>query len=190
MKKLLALVATALLAVACNDAPAGQQLPAIRFTQPPIRVNVGQIRVDNLTPVNPNAVDAQMPIAPAAAINQWVQDRLVASGGTATLVVSIENASVIETKLPKEGGVSGYFTDQQDAKYDGTMVVRFRIFNGTTMPEAEASVNVTRGRSINEKATVAQREKFYHQLVSDMMGVFNSEADKNIHQFMGSYTSY
>lgn len=191
MKKLLALVASALLATACTDAPADQTLTPIRFTQPPMKVSVAQVRIENLTPALPNAVDAQMPTPPAAALTQWVSDRLVAGGSSGYMVVSVQNASMLETKLPKTDGVKGFFTDDQDAKYAGTLVVNFRLFDGAnSMPVAEASVNVSRGSSINEKATLADREKFYQQLVSDMMQSFNGEAETQLRRFMGGYLSY
>lgn len=191
MKKMLALLAIALLATACNEAPATQTLAPIRFTQPPLRVSVAQVRVDDATPSRANAVDAQMPTAPATAVQNWVQDRLVAAGGQGQLVVTIENASVLETRLTKTDGVRGFFTDDQDAKYDANIVAHFRIYNGvSTMAVAEASVNVSRGRSINEKATLAERERFYHQLVSDLMSDFNQQADSRIRQYLGQYVSY
>ncbi len=191
MKKILALVATVLLATACTEAPASTALAPIRFTQPPMKVSVAQVRVENLTPALPGAVDAQMPTPPAAAVTQWVNDRLVAAGSSGYMVVSMQNASMIETKLAKTDGIKGFFTDDQDAKYTGTLVVNFRLFNGiSTTPVAEANVNVARGRSINEDATLAQRELFYHQLVSDMMQAFNGEAETQLRRFMGTYMGY
>lgn len=190
MKKIFAL-ATIILLAACSDAPQTEALPQIRFSQPPFRVAVAQVRVENLTPARANAVDAQMPTPPATAVTQWVQDRLVAAGGSGYMVVTIENATVLETKLDKTKGVKGFFTDDQDARYDGNLLVRFRIYTGASaLAEAEASVNVSHGRSINEKATLAEREKFYQQLVTDMMNAFNTEADMRIRQYMGNYISY
>jgi len=191
MKKILALAAIAMLSTACSTAPLEQPLEPIRFTQPPMRVSVAQVRIENLTPALPNAVDAQMPTPPAAAITQWVNDRLVAGGSSGYMVVTIQNASMLEQKLPKTEGMKGFFTDDQDAKYAGSMVVDFRLFDGiSTTPVAQASVNVARGRSINEKATLAERERFYHQLVADMMQAFNGEAETQLRRFMGTYLSY
>lgn len=191
MKKLLALVATALLATACSDAPLDQAFSPIRFTQPPFRVNVAQVQVEDLTPVRQNAVDNQLPVSLNSAIQQWSQDRVMATGSTGTLFISIEDASVLETPLPKTDGIKGFFTDDQDAKYDAKIIARLRVMDGASpMPVAEASVNVQRGRTINEKATLQDREKFYYQLVTDLMSDFNREADSGIRQYLGQYISY
>lgn len=191
MKKLLATLAMLTLA-ACSTVPADSGIQPIRFTaQPPIKVAVAEIRFENLTVPQANAVDAQMPTAPATALQQWVNDRLVASGASGLLVVSVQNAAVLETKLPKTEGVKGFFTDDQDAKYNGNIVAHIRYYSGASaMAEAEASVNVSRGRSINEKATLAERERFYQQLVLDMMTAFNGEAELRIRQYLGQVTSY
>lgn len=191
MKKLLAIAAIALLASACQEAPQSDALPGIRFSQPPFRVNVAEVRVENQTPARPNDISNQMPTAPATAVQQWVQDRIVAQGRSGVMVVTINEASVLETKLPKTEGIKGFFTDDQDAKYDGAVVVTFRVYSGASaMADAEASVNVTRGRTLNEKATLADRERFYHDLVNDMMQRFNAEADSRMRQYLMNFISY
>ena len=191
MKKLFALAAMALFATACNEAPTSAPLQPIRFAQAPYRVSVAEVRVENRTPQRPNAVDSQMPTPPATAVQQWVNDRLVAAGSSGMLLVSIENATVLENKLPKTDGIKGFFTDDQDAKYDGSIIVNFRLYNGvSTIPQAEASVNIARGRSINEKATLVEREQFYQQLVADLMRDFNAEAESRVRQYLGQYVSY
>ncbi len=103
------------------------------------------------------------------------------------LVVSIDDASVKETKLPKTEGIKGWFTDDQDARYDAIVAVTLRIYDANNSPVATASVTANRSRTIHEKATVDERNQFYYDLVRDLMYSFNGESETRIRQFFGNY---
>jgi cell division protein FtsX len=66
------------------------------------------------------------------------------------------------------------FTDDQDARYDAKIYVTFRLFTGErALSDANADIAITRSRSINEQASVAQRESIYHQMTREMMVDFD-----------------
>ena len=101
--------------------------------------------------------------------------------------MSIDNASVKETKLPKTEGIKGWFTDDQDARYDALVSVTLRLYDVNNAEVATASITANRSRSIHERATVDERNKFYYELVRDLMTAYNTEADTRVHQFFGNY---
>jgi hypothetical protein len=190
MRKLLALAATALL-VACQPAPNGFVADPIRFAaRGPVRMNVGEIRIrqNYQPPMRAPNVDHEFPVPPETALKTWVQDRLAAVGQSGLMEVTIEDASVKEVKLPKTEGVKGLFTDDQEARYDAVMHVTFRIYTGAQgMSDASGDVVVTRSRSINEKATVDERRKMFHDMTRDMMTQFNTEAEARLRQYFSRF---
>ncbi len=194
MKKLLALVpvAATLLLVACQDAPQTPSYPPLSFTnQAPYQFNVAQVQVQDSNAVQPGSVDGNMPITIKQSVQQWATDRLKAVGGAGMLVVNIDDASVREVKLPKTDGIKGWFTDDQDARYDAVISVTLRLYSASdNTPVATATATVNRSRSIHEKATVDERNQFYYELVRDLMTQFNTEADTRIRQFFPNYLRY
>ncbi len=187
MKKIIALALITLLA-ACESAPSGPNYPALRFGGQPYRLAVSQVQVQNNIQPTANNVEPNFPARLTDSITNWANDRLQASGGPGVLVVSIDDASVTEVKLPKKDGVKAYFTDQQDARYDGSIKVTFRVYApGSTLAETEGDVYLTRARSLNEEATLADREDFFYKLTKDMMGAFDQEASKRIQQYFSRY---
>lgn len=191
MKKLLALALTALALAACQDAPAGHSVQAIHFgSKPPVRLNVAQITITETyrAPLAAPNVDHTLPTPPIMAIKQWAGQRLVAGGAQGSLEVNIEDASVKESKLPLKDGVKGFFTDEQEARFDGHIRISLRLYDGVnTISVAQGDVDVTRFRTINEKATVAQREEALNGMVQEMILQMDSEAEMRLRQYFGRF---
>ena len=186
MKKILALIATVLLA-ACQTAPLGYTPGPFSFAgKPPLRINVAEIRiVENYKPTLalPN-VDHDFPVPPADAIRQWAKQRLVASGSSGVLEVVIDDASVKEVKLPKTEGIKGLFTDDQEARYDAQVNVTLRVFSGAQgLSDATGDIVISRSRSINEKATIDQRTRQFHGMTRDIMTTFDTLAEQHLRQY-------
>lgn len=191
MKKFLALAFAALALASCQEAPAPAQSAPIQFGgKPPIRLNVAQINVVETykAPMAAPNVDHTMPTPPIVAVKQWVGQRLVAGGAQGTLEVTVEDASVKETRLPVKGGVEGFFTDQQDARYDAHIRLTMRLYDGVnTISVAEASAEVGSMRTINQKATVAQREAMFNSMLQQMMLQLDSEAEARLRQYFSRF---
>lgn len=192
MKKLL-IATLALILSACQNAPEAYSPRPFAFElnrMAPLNVNVAEIKIiDSYQPPmrRPN-VEQDFPVSPANAVRKWVNSRLRASGSKGLLEVVIEDASVKETSLPKTKGVKGIFTDDQDARYDAKLAATFRLFNGTdALSAASGNVNVTRSRTINETASVNQREAMYHNMTSEMLVDFDNEANARLRQYFSTY---
>ena len=187
MKKfVIALCALAL--TACQEAPAPFKTEPFAFERAgaPLLINVAQIKItENYQPPlrRPN-VEQDFPVAPSTAVRKWAAARLKASGSSGVLEVVIDDASVKEVRLPKTEGVKGLFTDDQEARYDAKIAVTLRVYSGAQgISDATGDVAVTRMRSINEKATVYQREAIYQQMTAEMMTDFDREANARLRQY-------
>ncbi len=192
MKKLL--IATLALALsACQNAPEAFSPRPFAFEvnrMAPLNVNVAEIRITDAyqAPMRRPNVEQDFPVSPANAVRKWANSRLRASGTKGILEVVIEDASAKETALAKTKGVKGIFTDDQDARYDARINVTFRAFNGTdALSTASGNVVITRNQTINESASVNQREAVYHQMLSEMMMNFDSEANARLRQYFSTY---
>jgi hypothetical protein len=188
MKNLILVALCALALAGCQEAPQPFKSESFAFERAgaPIAIDVAQINItENYQPPlrRPN-VEQDFPVAPANAIRKWVAARLKAAGNSGVLEVVIDDASVKEARLPKTEGLKGLFTDDQEARYDAKILVTLRIFTGAQgISDATGDVTITRTRSINEKATVYQREAMYQQMTAEMMADFDREANARLRQY-------
>ncbi len=174
---------------ACST-PAAPAPQTLSFTgYPPINLDVGNIEVaeDYKSPQRAPNVEHLMPYSPADAMQIWVKDRLRAKGSAKLAQVSIIDASVVATDLPKTQGIKGLFTNDQDKRYDARLEVEIRIYGDSALSEASTSVEVTRSITIPENASVNSRKATYNQLVADLMKMLNEKLEKNIHQYLNNY---
>lgn len=185
------LLALTLLTVACQQAP-GPYTPApLEFgNQQPIRLNVAEVRVveNYRSSLQAPYVEQEFPIMPAAGVKQWLKQRVQAVGTQGALEVVIDDASVKEVKLPKTEGWKNLFTNDQDARFDASLKVTFRLYDGTSaISNASGDVIVTRSRTIDEKATVNQRTKMFEEMGREMMTLFDKESTLRLQQYFNAY---
>lgn len=190
MKRLITVIVAAFLA-ACTQTPLPEDPPQLRFTQEtPFRFTVAGIRVDRnyQSPLFRPNVEHEFPTTPTQAVNIWAHDRLQALGGNGIVIISVNDASVREIIPPEETGVAGWFSGDSDARYDARLVVTFHLYDGTNaLAVADASVTVTRSRTLRSSATAAEREQFYALLIHDVMQDFNAQATRQLRQYFISY---
>lgn len=184
----LALLLVAVTVTACaTDGPPRRGIPELRFTNlPPLQLAAQGPQINSLyvSPLrNPN-VEHLMPVSPERAIRQWVQDRLHTTGtGLDSVVVEIRDASVVETRLQTKSGLTGFFTDDQEAKYDAKANVVVRLVGPDGKTKAEAFASAWRTRSLNEKASLADREQVWFELVEQLMRDMDQQLDSGIRQY-------
>lgn len=191
MKKFLALALTVLALTSCQDAPSASGPVGISFgNRAPLRLNVAQVNVAQSYQPSmklPN-VDHTLPTPPIMAIKQWAGQRFVAAGAQGNLEITIEDASVVETPLAKKDGLTGFFTDDQEARYDAHIKITIRLYDGVnTISVAEATAETSRWRTINEKATVAQREAMFNSMLQEMITQLDAETEARIRQYFGRF---
>ena len=189
MKRSLTLLAIALL-TACSQAPLPDRLPPLSFTQTaPFRVMAAQVRVDqNYQPplARPN-VEQEFATTPAQAIGIWARDRLQAAGSGGLLIVNIDDASVREVLPPRSTGIRGLFTTD-NGEYTAKLSANFRLYDGVNpIAVAEATVNVSRIRTLDRDASPAERDQFYDTLTRDVMRDFDAQATLQLRQYFAAY---
>ena len=193
MKKIIAILALTLTVAACQEAPEGYKPGPLAFEQssiPPLNVNVATIKITDgyHPPLRAPNVDQDFPIAPDSAIRRWVAARLKATGSSGVMEVIINDAAVKEAKLPTTKGMKGLFKDEQDARYNAHIAVTYRLYTGDqAMSNASGDVEVTRSHTINEKATVYERDALFQQMTQDMMADFDRESMGRLHQYFAPY---
>lgn len=192
-KALLFTLSIALLG-ACAQAPEVFKAGPLAFEleQGVTHLSVNEIRVLNYyqSPIKRPNVEQEFPVAPSAAVSTWVSKRLRANPGNnqGILEVTIHEASVIEQALPKTEGFKGLITDDQDARYTAKLVVSFKHYPaGSSAANATGDVTVSRSRTINERATVSEREAIFHQMTNTLMTDFDREANSRLRQYFATY---
>lgn len=181
---------TASLLISACTTPAPPSTLQLSFTQyPAINLDVSSIELveDYKSPLRSPNVEHLMPYSPAVAMKIWTKDRLKAVGSTKLLQVSIIDAPVTVTDLPKTKGITGLFTNDQDKRYDARLEVELRIYGDSILSEASTSVVVTRNITIAENASVNVRKIAYNQMISDLMKMLNDKLENNMHQYMNNY---
>ncbi len=102
-----------------------------------------------IPPQKPPHVEHLSPASPILAMERWTNDRLRAMGREGVARVVVSNASIIETPLQVTGGVRGWFTTDQAARYDATIEVEVQIRDAGGVQRAFTR---RQGRTLEERA--------------------------------------
>jgi hypothetical protein len=138
-------------------------------------------------PKRPPHVEQLAPVSPLAAMERWTSDRLRAVGREGYARVVVSNASIIETPLKVTGGVRGWFTTDQAARYDAVIEVEVQIRDAGNVQRAFTRARAERSRSVPEDATIRDRERVLFELVEATTTEMNAELDRGIHQYLQRY---
>lgn len=158
----------------------------------PIALDVANIEFadEYKAPMREPNVDHLVPITPTEAVHIWVKDRIRAVGLKNSLQVIIKDASIIGTDLPKTRGLKGFFTDDQDRRYDARLVVELRIYGDSAMSEASVTITANQSNTLNEGATLFERKAFFQRMVGTLMESTNAELERQIFTYFKNHISY
>jgi hypothetical protein len=189
----LKIAAIALLAglAACDTAPPRPTYPDIHFTsEAPIRLAVSAIDVRNEykpTFQSPH-VEHLFPVPPAQAAENWVHDRLQAGGGAVRGRFTIQDASVIETQLPKKSeGISGAFKKEATERYDAMLRAMLEIVDARGFALRTVTVKVVRSQSVLEGITPNERDQTWYDMTKALMADFDQQMSAEISANLGGY---
>ncbi|WP_025897714.1 hypothetical protein [Sneathiella glossodoripedis] len=181
------LAALVLLLAACAETPRAPDYAEITFRHlPSIKLNVGEIRFvrEYVSPLKSPNVEHEMPVKIDSSIEEWVQQRLVAAGTPAAYaVVTLKDASVIETDLEKSTGLSALWKTDQSEKYDFRVEVEVQVVtvNGS---KAFATANAVQSTTMPEDRTLLERDQMFYDKTERLLWDFNREMEKNIYSFL------
>lgn len=190
--RFLPLLCLTFLLVACSpSAQMPEPVGLAYLSNKPIRLNVARVEVVKKyqSTSTPPHVENEFPVPPVAMIQQWVQDRLLPVGKTGYAVVTIEEASVVETPLKGTGGFRGMFTVDQSEQYDAKMSVKIEIFDDTGDAKGFAYARARGSRSIAENFTLGQRRKVWIVMMEKIMNNLDEELDRNVKGYLSQYIS-
>jgi hypothetical protein len=184
------LLGLALALAGCNAAPPPERLPELTFGHlPPYELDVSVVTVDDTYQPPPGGghVEGEMPVPPAVAAERWAHDRLRAVGRAGTARFAIREASVVAVPLPKAGGLTSAFTDQQTLRYDARVAVRLEVENMAQGASGVVTAEASRSQTVAEGASPAERRRLQFALVEGLMEQLNAELEKNIPAYLGPY---
>ena len=176
---------------ACSAVVATPGFPELTYSHlQAIRLDVSTIEIVDAydAPLREPNVEHRAPAQPAVAAKRWAEDRLVAAGSGRRAVFTVQEASIIETKLEPAGGLKGIFTKDQSERYDATLLVDLAIIDSGGTRRGSASATATRSRTVPENITLNERERIWFQLVEGMMADLNRELEKAIGQSLDKFT--
>ena len=193
MKKLslLSLLIVSVLAVPGCETPVNQRSwPEQTFQHlPPISLDVREINIVHLFEPTLKAphIEHEMPVPPHIAVERWVVDRLRAKGTSGRAVVTICDASVVEARLKRLGGIKGTFTTEQSERYDAKVEVAIEATDGKGLRSANAVATSLRNRSVLENATLRERHTLWYELTEKLMSDFDQTFESQIRKHLAAF---
>lgn len=174
----------------CETSPPPPVFADIRFTGlPPIALDVAsiEVRAEFQPQFRPPDVEHLFPVSPERAVETWARDRLRAVGQQGTARFTVLDASVVETELPRTGGVRGEFTTQATERYDASLAGRLEILDARGFPVRTANVKVARTQSVLEGTTPNQRDQIWYDMTRALTTDFNEQMEAQIRGNFGYY---
>jgi len=113
-------------------------------------------------------VEHLAPNSPELAVRRWAAERLRAVGHGGSAQVIILDASIVESQLAREQGVTAFFTTQQSQRYDGRVEVKI-VCQSPSGLTGYAQGMASRSSTVPEDISLAGREETWDKLVRGMM---------------------
>ena len=175
---------------ACELNPPRRDFPELTYGHlEPMRFDVGAVEVERAYQASsePPNVELLFPVRPGDAAANWARDRLQAVGTSRTLRFIVREASVTETALEIQGGLTGAVTTEQSERYDAKLSVEVEIIDNTGRKEARATARVMRSITVPEDATLHEREATWYQLTQKLMNDLNTQLEGTLRRVFFRY---
>ena len=182
--------AAAILLAGCSTPPPRPEFPDLRFTaEPPLQIDVASLEVQpvfQMTFREPH-VEHLFPVTPERALENWGHDRLKPVGTAGRVVMKILNASVVETELPVQQGLTGAFTTQPSERYDLALEATVQAYDGNGLVARTANVKTTRSQSVLQGITPNDRDRTWYDMTKAAMADFDRQMESEIRNNLGGY---
>lgn len=176
---------------ACQSSPPPLLLAEVTFSHlPPFRLDVAAIEyVDRfVAPLEPPHVEGLFPVTPANVARRWVEDRLAAAGTGRTARATLIDASATRQALATGGGVTGFFTDEQEERYDVALDLMIEIVGADgRYIEAHVRASAAASATVAEDATLEERDGALHRLTEEAIQSLDRELDAGIRRHLADY---
>ena len=184
------LIVSTLAVVGCETPVDQQTFPEQTFQHlPPISLDVREIDIIHLfePPLKAPHIEHEMPVPPQIAVERWVVDRLRPTGTSGRAVITIRDASVVETRLKQLGGIKGTFTTEQSERYEAKVEVVIEAADGKGLRSATAVATSLRNRSVPENATLRERRNLWYELTERLMSDFDRTFEAQIRKHLTAF---
>lgn len=191
-RRMFLLTGGAVFLAACAGKPPPEpkaEIPELTFAHRP-KITLDVATIDVQQPFvskgrDPN-VEHLLANPPARIAERWASDRLIAGGANGLARFSVLDASITQTGLKKDEGLSGLFKSQVDTRYDGRIEIRMDIENARG--QGFATAVVTRSQTAREDLTLNERDavliKFVEEMGRDLDQRLEEEIRRNLGQFV------
>jgi hypothetical protein len=163
------------LLVGCGgDEGVPQNFPPLRYTYlAPISLNVAAIQTDvEYAPSQDGtSLDSMSPESPLQAMQQMIQDRLVAAGGSGTATIVINSASINRVNDTAVGNIS----------------LRLTVTSADGHRTGYTDANVTRTRTMPDDTSEDALRAFLYSMTQDMVNAENVELEYQIRQNLAAW---
>ena len=187
----IALIFSSLFLLSCSSTSDVDAVP-LRYSEPrfqdqaPIELNVEKVDIiSEFIPsfTRPN-VEHLFPVSIEKSAKLWAEDRLKAHGFSSNKVAEfiIKDASVTE-EIEK----SEELLQKDRLKYRANLSVVLKITDKTNMSAAETSINAWRELKIPVDTKIAEKEKYWNDMVYKLFDEFNRRMEKNINEYLNMY---
>ena len=155
-------------------------------TKAPIELNVEKVDViSEFVPsfTRPN-VEHLFPVSIEKTAKIWAQDRLKADGFSSNRIAEyiIKDASVTEEVEKSED-----FLQKDRLKYRANLSVVLKISDKSNMSAAETTIDAWRELKMPVDTRIAEKEKYWNDMVHKLFNEFNRRMEANIKQHLGAY---
>lgn len=189
--KNIVLVFSSLFMFACSTTSDIDAVP-LRYSEPrfqtmaPIELDVEKVEViSEFIPsfTRPN-VEHLFPVSIEKSAKLWAEDRLKADGFSSNRVAEfiIKDASVTE-EIEK----SEELLQKDRLKYRANLSVVLKITDKSNMSAAETTINAWRELRIPVDTKIADKEKYWNDMVYKLFDEFNQRMEKNINEYLNMY---
>jgi hypothetical protein len=165
---------------ACEAPPSPPTYPTITYLdRQPIALDVANVEVRQAykPPLTAPNVEHRLPVSLSEAIARWASDRLRPVGASGTAVFTVTDASVVEERLPTKKGVTGLFTTDQAARYNGRVAAKLEVTQGGGLSSGFAEANALRSHTVPEDITLAERDRAFYRLEEALAKDFDREME-------------
>ena len=189
--KNIVLVFSSLFLFACSTTSDIDAVP-LRYSEPrfqtmaPIDLDVEKVEVvSEFIPsfTRPN-VEHLFPVSIEKSAKLWAEDRLKADGFSSNRVAEfiIKDASVTE-EIEK----SEELLQKDRLKYRANLSVVLKITDKSNLAAGETTINAWRELRIPVDTKIADKEKYWNDMVYKLFDEFNQRMEKNINEYLNMY---
>lgn len=180
----------------CATEPPPAPQATIGFTGKPLKLDVASVAVDERynPPGRAPNVEQLHTLTPSTIARRWADTRLVPVGSRGIATLTVFNASVIESRLPVKGGLTGFFGDQTDTKITATLRAELVVSRPGDQAGAystyKASVNATGEKTILQSASLNDRDRAYFELMQLIAQKFDDALSAEVNRTMAPVLRY